>query len=191
MRHWPGCGLLLALLAAALPSHAGDPDAAGRIDVLSAGILIHDRGPTSDRHENGIDPNIELQFHPPDWGWWRALGAPRPHLGLTPNLSGDTSALYAGVTYAFDPHPRLFAELALGLAAHDGPLHAQDRLACEQDSDCGFGSRVILRYGLELGLRLERGHAVTLIYDHMSHQELLDTENEGIDHIGLRYRLRY
>lgn len=191
MRHRSAIALLFALLAAAQAARAGEYPAGSRLDSLSVGVLLHDRGPTSDRNEDGIDPNLELQFRPPGWAGWRAIGAPRPHLGLTPNLDGDTSALYAGVTYAFDPDPRLFAELALGLAVHDGPLHAENRLACEQDSDCGFGSRVILRYGLELGLRLDRGRAVTLFYDHMSHQELLDDENEGIDHVGLRYRIRY
>jgi hypothetical protein len=29
------------------------------------GLLLHDRGPFSDRHESGVDP--ELQFKPPAW----------------------------------------------------------------------------------------------------------------------------
>lgn len=188
MRHNAAIALSALLLAAAAPSSAGN---GLQLDSVTAGVLIHDRGPTSDNNEHGTDPNLELQFQTPDGGFWQAIGAPRLHLGLTPNLNGDTSALYGGITYGQDLGQWLFGDLALGLALHNGPLHAEDPVACEQDSDCGFGSRVILRYALELGLRLDSDRAVTLYYAHMSHQELFDDENEGIDHVGLRYRMRY
>lgn len=191
MQQRPAEALRIALLAAACAGHAGEPAAASPFESLSVGVLVHDYGPISDRHENGIDPNLELHIRPPAWRWWQAIGAPRPHLGATPNLSDDTSVLYAGATWVFDPHPRLFAEIGLGLALHDGPLHAEDPVACEQDSDCGFGSRILPRFSLELGLRLDRDRAVTLFFDHVSHLGYLDDENEGIDHLGLRYRLRY
>jgi hypothetical protein len=191
MQHRPAIALLATLLAAALPGHAGESAATSLLDSLSLGILAHDYGPLSDRHENGIDPNLELRFRPPDWAGWRAIGTPRPHLGVTPNFSHDTSVLYAGVTWAFDPHPRLFTEIGLGLALHDGPLHAEDPVACDLDSDCGFGSRILPHFSLELGVRLDGRHAVTLYFDHVSHMGYLDDENEGIDHLGLRYRIRY
>lgn len=191
MLHRPAKALLIALLTATPPGHAGEPAAAPWVDSLSVGVLAHDYGPISDRHENGTDPNLELQFRPPDWAWWQTIGAPSPHLGVTPNLSHDTSVLYAGATWAFDPHPRLFAGIGLGLALHDGPLHAEDPVACDVDSDCGFGSRILPRFSLELGMRLDRDRAVTLFFDHVSHLGYLDDENEGIDHLGLRYRIRY
>lgn len=178
-------------LAAPVAAIAGQPATAPWLDNVNVGLLAHDYGPISDRHENGIDPNLEIQFHPPAWGFWQAIGAPRPHLGVTPNLSDDTSVLYAGATYAFDLRPRVFAEIGLGLALHDGPLHAEDRVACEQDSDCGFGSRILPRFSLEMGVRLDPDRAVTLFFDHISHLGYLDDENEGIDHLGLRYRMRY
>lgn len=191
MHYRPIVALLFTLLAAALPGHAGESATALWLDSLSVGVLAHDYGPISDRHENGIDPNLEVQFRRPGRTWWQAIGAPYPHLGVTPNLSHDTSVLFAGITYALDLHQRAFAEIGLGIALHDGPLHAEDRIACEQDSDCGFGSRLLPRFSLELGVRLDRERSVTLFFDHISHLGYLDDENEGIDHLGLRYRIRY
>ena len=182
--------MLLASMIAA-PGRAQEPTADSTLRSISIGVLAHDYGPLSDRHENGIDANLEFQFHPPARAFWQALGAPRPHVGATPNFSADTSVLYAGVSYAFELSPRAFTEMGVGLALHDGPLHAEDRAACDRDSDCGFGSRVLPRFSLELGLRLAHGHAVTLFFDHVSHLGYLDDENEGIDHLGLRYRVRY
>jgi len=42
------------------------------------GLLLHDRGPFIDYHENGVDPKRELQFHPPLWLAWRWLDSPDP-----------------------------------------------------------------------------------------------------------------
>src|SRR3954464_12272505 len=63
------------------------------------GLFLHDRGPTSDRQESGIDPNWELQLNPPDWKAWGWIGSPYPTLGVTPNFNGDTSVFYGSLTY--------------------------------------------------------------------------------------------
>lgn len=63
------------------------------------GLFLHDRGPLSDRHENGVDPNWELQFNPPQLRVWRWIGSPNPMIGITPNFKGDTGVLYLGVNY--------------------------------------------------------------------------------------------
>lgn len=181
-------GLALGVPTAGITAEGTDIP---RPEIVAAGILVHDRGPTSDHNEGGVDPNIELQFKPLQGSLWRAIGSPRPHVGFTPNFTGDTSALYGGATYEFGISSRLFATGGLGLALHNGPLHNDDRIACEVNSDCGFGSRVLFHYALELGMRIDQKRALTLYYDHMSHQGLIGGENEGIDHIGLRYQFRY
>lgn len=185
----PAAAVLALLMATPLWCNAGEPDRTP--GFLVVGVLAHDRGPSSDKHERGVDPTVELQFRPPARKLWQTIGAPRPHAGLTPNFNGDTSIVYGGATYAFDVRRNLFAELGFGLALHNGPLRAEDPIACKEDSDCGFGSRVLLRYAVELGVRLRRERALMLFFDHVSHKELFASENEGIDHIGLRYRLRY
>lgn len=178
--------VLLACLLAflpAVPARAQDLPADAR---LAIGVLAHDRGPSSDYNESGIDPNVEIQFAPIERGIGRAMGAPRPHLGASINFDGETSALYGGFTFELLSHRRLFIDGFLGLALHNGPLH-KDELRCQAESDCGFGYRMIPRLGLEAGIRLSGHDAVSVFYDHMSHGELFNSENEGIDHVGFRY----
>jgi hypothetical protein len=69
---------------------------------LVFGIVAHDRGPTSDRHESGVDPNWEIQVTPPSWNIWQWIGSPNPSIGVTPNFNGHTSVFYAGVNYEFN-----------------------------------------------------------------------------------------
>ena len=164
------------------------------------GLLLHDRGPFSDCHESGVDPNVELQFKPPEWPAWRWIGLPNPMLGVTPNFNGDTSAFYAGLNYELSLSNRwtddlagnltrnLFIGASLSVALHNGPLH-KDPIGCEERSDCGFGYRALPRLGFELGGYFAGKHAVSIFYDHMSHKGVLPGENEGVDHIGIRYHV--
>ena len=145
------------------------------------GVFAHDRGPTSDRHENGVDLNLEVQFAP-----LAMMGSPRPHLGLTANFVGDTSVGYGGLGFRLHDTPLWFIDGMLGIAVHNGPLH-KDPVRCRRDSDCGYGVRVLPRFGLELAHRLSPKASVSLLYDHMSHKWIVAGENEGLDHIGLRY----
>lgn len=162
------------------------------------GVFLHDRGPTSDKHEDGVDPHAELQFAPPKGTVWRMIGSPYPTIGVTPNFSGGTSALYGGLTYEYDfsnhfsskPLSNLFLAGAIGAALHDGPLH-KDNGRCVTESDCGFGWRVIPRFSAEIGYKIGHDNAVSLFYDHMSHRKILPGENEGVDHIGLRYHFLF
>ncbi len=153
---------------------------------IIVGVLVHDLGPTSDRHESGIDPHAELQFRQPSWKIWKKIGNPYPTLGITPNLQGDTSAAYAGLTYEFALPHDFFASGGIGIAIHDGPLH-KDWFNCGRDSDCGFGHRILPHFSAEIGYKLHEKQAIGIFYDHMSHKHILPGENEGIDHIGLRY----
>lgn len=195
MRRGPGRVGAVSVIAAAMiaaivaPAAANAAGPAGQRFLF--GVLVHDRGPTADNNEDGIDPNLEMQFRPPDWALWRTLGNPRPHLGLTPNLNRETSAAYGGLTFELDLAGPLFATIAVGLAIHDGPLHKDEGGRCGTDSDCGFGSRVLPRGALELGVRLGDGRAVSLVYSHMSHGGLLADENEGVDHVGVRYGVEF
>jgi hypothetical protein len=180
---------------------ASDPDHP-LLQKVIFGIFLHDRGPTSDRHESGVDPNLEIQLNPPAWKYWRWIGSPAPMAGLTPNFNGDTSVFYAGLNYEFSLSNHLTDELTFNLtknlfvagglsaALHTGPLHKNDVL-CDKKSDCGFGYRVLPRLNVELGTRLWGNHGLALFYDHMSHKGVLPGENEGLDHVGIRFHYRF
>ncbi len=181
----PRTGAAVCLAAAfclALPWHAWGA-AREASPLLAMGLMAHDRGPFSDRHENGVDLNVEVLFTP----IIMLPGLPRPHLGATLNFNGDTSMAYAGLTFPFHDSRRWFGNGFIGGAVHNGPLH-KDPVGCQVNSDCGFGVRLLPRFGLEWGYYLDSETAVSLFFDHQSHKWLVEGENEGIDHLGLRYR---
>ena len=153
--------------------------------TLAVGVLAHDSGPFSDHHEDGVDLSLEAQFAPLDiWA------SPRPHLGITANFQGDTSVIYAGLGFRLRETKQWYVDGLLSVALHDGPLH-KDPVGCQLYSDCGYGTRFLPRFGLEIGYRLSPATSVSLLFDHMSHKWLVAGENEGLDHVGLRYLWAY
>jgi len=166
---------------------------------VAFGILLHDVGPISDQRENGVDPNWEVQFNPPEWRWWRWVGSPSPMTGATPNFVGDTSAFYLGLAWQLslssnflddltnDFSKRLWVSGGLSAAVHTGPLQ-KDVTGCRLDNDCGFGRRVLPRLQFEIGATFWKNHALSIFVDHMSGGGAFGaSQNEGIDHSGMRY----
>ena len=177
-----GAALVLAvgLHPVQAKARAGDT---GRI--LAIGALAHDHGPFSDHNEDGVDLSLEAQFAP-----LAVSGSPRPHLGVSANFDGGTSVAYAGLDFRLYQRSAWFADGFLDAAVHNGPLH-KDPVRCDLYSDCGFGTRVLPRFGLEFGYRLHASATLSLLFDHMSHKWIVNGENEGLDHVGLRYMWAY
>lgn len=173
------CAILALALATPMQAVGAAREAS---PILAIGVLAHDLGPLSDHHERGVDLNVEVLFTPLNFP-----GSPRPHIGATLNFAGDTSAAYAGLTFPFHESRRWFMNGFIGGAVHDGPLH-KDPVRCQFYSDCGFGVRYLPHFGLNYGYYLTSGHAISLYWDHMSHKWVIEGENEGIDHLGLRYQ---
>ena len=179
-------GLVLAMaIGLQAPVHAAELTENTQQWPLALGVLAHDSGPFSDHHENGVDLNLEAQFAPLNF-----LGSPRPHLGVAANFQGDTSVAYAGLGFRFHETTQWFVDGLLGAALHDGPLH-KDPAGCQLYSDCGYGTRILPRFGLEVGYRISPVASVSILFDHMSHKWLVAGENEGLDHVGLRYLRAY
>lgn len=181
------CCLAVILAASSFSQAFADSDPSK--GKLLGGLMVHDRGMMADRHESGYDLNIEYQFAVPQWEGWRWIGSPRPHVGATVSLNGETSIAYTGLTYEFDLGGPFFVDALGGLAVHNGMMHQPDANRCSQESDCGFGSRVLMHGGLEIGARITDDASVSLLWDHVSHGKLFASENEGIDHVGLRYAI--
>ena len=170
---------VLALLGAA-DTAAADPDI-GVYSVIG-GVLSHDRGLFSNRTEEGIDVNAEIQFRAFDADYWSVIGAPRPHIGASINTAGDTSLGYAGLTWSWDVADDIFLDGAFSLVVHDGELES------DSPDRRDFGSRVLFRLGVEVGYRLAERHAITLFADHASHAGLFDSDNnDGLETVGVRY----
>lgn len=173
MRATTALAALLALSAA--PAWAG-------IDELRLGLLAHDIGFLGHGKEEGGDANVEVLFKSP--AFLDALWAPRPHVGLSVNSAGDTSQLYAGLTWSVEPFERVFVEFSLGGTVHDGEL---DSAALDRKQ---LGSRLLFRESLSLGFRLDRRNSLSIIFDHESNARLA-RHNEGLNNLGVRWGYRF
>src|SRR3546814_3552649 len=63
--------------------------------------MSHDVSVLGSNEEKGIDVNAEILFASPEF--LSAIWSPRPHLGLDINTAGDTSQLYLGLTWRWQP----------------------------------------------------------------------------------------
>ncbi len=183
------CGALVVLGICGTPpaSAAGyryARDTPWWVSEVKAGALIHDVG-VFGRSEEDTSANIngEILFNLKG-RIWQLIWAPRPHIGLTINPSGDTSQAYTGLTWDFNTLGNGFGRWSMGAAVHDGEKQTNTLGKKE------LGSRVLFRFALEFGLRLTEHHSVSVILDHISNGDLKD-ENEGIDNFGVRYGYRF
>ena len=195
---WARIGALLVPLIVALAyAQAAPADDASKpgnpiLHAAIVGVLLHDEGPFADRLEAGsLDINVEAQFHRPQANWWRWIGSPYPHVGANVNIGGETSMLYAGLTWEYYALKRLAGTFSAGMAAHNGQLNQPEKVLCDRDGDCGFGSRLIFRFSAGIRYDVTDHVGVEAFYDHISHNKILDAENEGIDSVGLRMRYRF
>ncbi len=166
---------------AAPVSHAEDTAAASWLTVVRGGVLAHDVGLFGGSEEHGADLNLELLFVSP--AWMEKLWAPHPHLGVCLHTDNDTNQVYGGLTWEKVFINHIFLDFSLGLTLHDGDLHCSHHY-CHDDKD--LGSAVLFREALELGYNITQHHSLSLIVSHMSNAGL-SNDNDGMDHVGIRY----
>jgi lipid A 3-O-deacylase len=182
MRGFGGAfGIAAALMfGAAASAHAADVDLGSMAgNELRVGALMQNAEGTGSEHGNTL--NIEKVFASPfvstSHGAWAPLLEPRPHLGVSVNLDGQTSKVYAGFTWDFQLGHGVFLETSLGAALHDGIL--DDPVL---DS---FGCPVNFRESLSLGYNVTQRVSVMVMVDHMSNANLCN-RNRGLTNAGVR-----
>lgn len=167
----------LALLSA--------PAAAG-VDEVRGGVLAQGCCGNGSNKEDGVSINLEALFDSPRF--LSVLGAPRPLIGASVATDGDaTSQLYGGFEWKLDFTDRFFAAATAGATIHNGETDAFDPVA-----DAGrvmdtvfYGCRVLFRIGGDLGYRLTERVNASVHWNHISNAGLC-SDNEGLDHLGLR-----
>ncbi len=105
---------------------------------------------------------------------------PRPHIGGSVNLSGETSFAYAGLTWTVDITPRVFIEGTFGGAIHNGEtgkLVPVGRAA--------LGCSPLFRESGSIGVRLSANWSLLATVEHLSNAGLCD-QNRGLTNIGAR-----
>lgn len=179
MKVSPGLAALLGLpmLLAVVP-----PPALAGVDELRLGLSVHDVSILGHGKEDGVDGVVEVLFQSLDL--LAVVWSPSPHVGVAVNSAGDTSQLYAGLSWTFEPLDRVMVEFSLGGAVHDGTLTSAD------PADKQLGSRVLFRETLSLGYRFDEHHSLMVAFDHKSNARLAD-HNAGLNNVGIRWGYRF
>ncbi len=176
--------LTLVLIMSPAITEAGDKSKNSHlIHEVRGGVLAHDVDNlwSGFSRESGTDINVEVSFKPNAQIFG---GTIRPALGASINTSGDTSKVYLDGRwqYAFSGGP--FLSVGLGVAYHNGEKHL---ISAKRKA---LGSNVLFHIPLEVGYYLDEKNSVSIYFDHVSNA-YTQTENEGLDTLGVRYGYKF
>ena len=190
-------GMVLGLTGFAAAARAADPlhgaYNGGIFSEVRLGALAHDVAFAGGK-ETGADLNGEVLFVSPlpdsfgaDWPLWlQWVAHPRPHVGLDVNTAGQTSQLYAGLTWTatlfrdvLKPNDAIEFNYFFGPALNDGLRYTRrpDRKS--------LGSNVLFHLGFEVDYRITPAISLGIIYEHSSNAASV-RENQGLNNIGMR-----
>ena len=162
---------LITVAAAAVASPAQASEVFG-------GLYVHDVDtPLSIA---GIEHGMDVQL---GWRGGRIGRTPlQPYIFGALNTAGETNYAAAGLSAKFGD--RIYVRPGLGIAVHSGStgdVFRTDKLA--------FGSRVLFEPELGVGARISNRATIEASWVHMSHAQIFDRENPGIDNFGVRLSL--
>jgi lipid A 3-O-deacylase len=116
--------------------------------------------------------------------WLPDFLIPRLHAGVTDSLSGKTSYGYVGALWRLNYTDRIFGEMSIGGAIHNGVISTND-----DTGRASLGCRELYHLGASVGYRLDRHWSALITYEHMSngtHMMSHCPRNEGLNLLGLR-----
>ncbi len=173
--------IICATLLIATSGHAAEAknEDSSYLYAIRGGILLHDVNILGHSEESGTDFNLEVLFTSPDWLEW--FWAPHPHLGVAIHNQGDTHQVYSGLTWEKLFCNKVFLNLGLGLSLHSG-----NRECSKHCNKKELGSDLLFREALEVGYQINRHHSLSILFFHISNAGLC-SENDGMNHLGLRY----
>ena len=159
------------------------------ISEVKTGIVAHDVGFFGRQKEDGLDSSFEFLFRRINYNLlW--LGKPKPHIGATTNMGGDTSQAYAGLTWNYKLPKKMFFNFSWGLAYHNGDKkHSANNVVVNKKE---LGSSVLFREAAEIGWNFYGKDSISLRLDHISNGNLWGEDtNEGLDTFGIFYGYRF
>lgn len=150
------------------------------LDEVRGGVFYHElHGP----EEGSVDINAEILtsrlplIDPASPWYWLS---PRLHLGTSINTDGDTSHVYAGLTFTIDVTERFFIEGSFGGAIHDG--ETGNNVAPGRNA---LGCSPLFRESASIGYRFNESWSLMATIEHLSNADLCD-QNRGLTNAGLR-----
>ncbi len=159
------------------------------INEVKIGVLANDIAFLGRHVEAGTDVNLELLFNSP--ALLRAIGSPRPDLGMTINSAGETQRGYAGLTWGVTlihgllrPDDGIFLNGSLGGAYQDGYTNNPAPQRKE------LGSPVLFRESIELGYQATARLSLSAFIEHMSNADLAP-HNDGMTDAGARLGIKF
>lgn len=154
---------------------------------------------------------LEYRFDSPEF--LKPIWAPKPYIGGSINLSGNTSHGGAGLAWQKSFTDKFYGEFAFGLSVHNGEervpnpadaatdlpgataaeIQAEITRRFERKRDTiEFGSSVLFRNQLAVGYAVSDTWSTELVYEHLSNGTIIGgPENEGLDSLGLRVAYKY
>jgi hypothetical protein len=180
MKLLPLAAIGCALTVLGGPASAGEIFTGGFEHGVEWGISAGDE-------EKGAD--LELGYRTEPLSHRFLFGRPRLYGMISKNLSGDTNFASAGLLWRRDFTSRLYGQIGLGVAVHDGAVSRAD-VGTRRDK-IAFGSRVLFQPELDLGWSLSRHWAVEASWVHVSNAHLWTNVNPGMDDVGARIIYRF
>jgi hypothetical protein len=174
-------GVALSVVTLATGANAGD-----LLYAVKLGALAHDVPDLWSGFQiehDAVDINVEAQFAA---AWAMPLGVIRPVIGGTINTRGDTSHAYIDARWQVDCPSRIFFEIGLGAAVHDGEIGGPGA----NPNMKWLGSRVLFHIPVEVGIHLDEHNDLSVYFEHTSNAYTQEF-NEGLDRIGVRYGYRF
>lgn len=160
----------------------GEPFA-GLIHEISVGVLSHDHGLFSHvKEEDSLDLHLEVRMVSPEV--LEVIGSPYPHVGANINNEGQTSQVFAGLSWEWELDLGLFAGVSLGGALHNGET------GNAPPNRKALGCPLLFRESVNVGYRWDEHNGIALVADHISNANLCD-DNESLENTGLRYQYRF
>lgn len=188
----------VVILACATPASA-------QVAEIKLGTNIHDINWTGqgngEAKERSLAVNGEIVFKEPAFLKWAF--SPKPYLGGTLNLDGETSYGGAGLLWRNRVSEKLYIDTSFGLVAHTGTIEVKatplvqsvindasitevftteqlTQFATElaefrngQQSEIDFGSRILFRQQLAFGYRWSETWSTQIFAEHLSHGKIL------------------
>ncbi|HRK68422.1 MAG TPA: acyloxyacyl hydrolase, partial [Hyphomonas sp.] len=182
----------LALSLAFVPALASE---AGGIDEIRLGVVAHNvciANCDNANKEDGPNINGEIVFKSPEF--LNILWSPKPYVVGSVNTAGDTNFGGAGLQWDWEFAEGWAIEPGVGYVIHDGELtfpypQGDPRNDPISATTVFFGSRDLFRTSLSLNKDIGEKWGVQLMYEHLSHGQILGSgRNQGLDNIGVRVR---
>jgi lipid A 3-O-deacylase len=179
--------------------------AAAQVAEIRVGTNIHDIDWTGqgngEAKERSIAINGEIIFKTPEALKWAF--SPKPYVGGTVNLGGETSYGGAGLLWRQTLTEKFFVDASLGLVIHTGTIEVKAsplvqsvidnnnstdgftaaqlaQFAAElaefregQQSEIDYGSRILFRQQLAVGYRWNETWSTQVFVEHLSHGNIL------------------